>query len=279
MMNTTPVNFRRQEASPEAIDRDVSYAIQVADSYVSKFPEGAADLAGLAILELGPGPSLGTAVVLACYGARVAVSDRYLTSWDTAYHRPFYEALLLKLSEKDRVVSRDPIQLLLNEDGFVPAAVECIDKSVEELGDLEPATYDIVLSNAVLEHVQDVPRSIFNLGLITAAGGLNVHQVDFRDHRDFDHPLEYLTLDSKTFWQMFTERKGECGNRWRHFAMGKEFERAGFSLDRFTPNMYATAEYLEDLKPRVHSDFESLSDEDLAVLSGCYYCQKQASHA
>ena len=64
-MTITPVNFRKQDASPEAIRRDVDYALQIADFYVAKIPGGARHLVQRRVLEIGPGISLGTAVLLA----------------------------------------------------------------------------------------------------------------------------------------------------------------------------------------------------------------------
>jgi hypothetical protein len=54
-------------------------------------------------------------------------------------------------------------------------------EEVERLG----SDIDLVLSNHVLEHVQDLPTEMRLLRAVTAEDGRHVHRVDFRDHRSF----------------------------------------------------------------------------------------------
>ena len=84
----TPVNFQKQAATAEAIAHDVEYAWLIAGCYLAAISSGR-QLVGARLLEIGPGPSFGTAVLLACVGARVTVADRYLAEWDDQYHVPF----------------------------------------------------------------------------------------------------------------------------------------------------------------------------------------------
>jgi SAM-dependent methyltransferase len=56
--------------------------------------------------------------------------------------------------------------------------------------------YDLITSNAVLEHVQDPPEIWTALKRVLKIGGLMHHQIDFRDHRFYTDPIQYPPLPS-----------------------------------------------------------------------------------
>jgi len=67
---------------------------------------------------------------------------------------------------------------------------------VEKLSDL---TIDLVLSNSVLEHVQNVDSTVKALTALTNPNGIQIHFIDLRDHY-FKYPFEMLCYTEKT-WQ------------------------------------------------------------------------------
>jgi SAM-dependent methyltransferase len=275
-MTVTPVNYRKQDASPEAIARDVDYALQIADFYLEQLPTGRRRLENVDVLELGPGYSLGTAVVLACYGASVSVADRYLSPYDPEYHGPFLRALQVRLAAERPTLDETPIERLLAAEEFVPDVVNGLHLGIEDLEELADGCYDLVLSNAVFEHVENVPRAWSILARITRSGGMGIHQVDFRDHRDFSHPLEYMTLPEEEFRALFREVHGECGNRWRPDAMELVIAEAGFEVARFDANMQADPDYLRDLMPRLAPEFSGMNEQTLQAISGCFVLRRSS---
>ncbi len=278
-MSIVPVNYRKQDHSAEAIARDVDYALSIADSYVQRVPGGSAGLVGRRVLELGPGYSLGTAILLACHGAHVTAADRYLAAWDPDYHPAFLRSLLTRLSTQHRELSPEPLLALLAAGEFVPPALTPLHVGVEELDGVLTGSFDIVVSNAVFEHVENVPRALQSLARITRRGGCGIHQVDFRDHRDFSRPLEYLTLAEDEFQREFRHSRGECGNRWRHVGLGLAMEQAGFQIIDFAPNLFADEAYLAELRPRLHREQQGLAEEALRVISGCFVLRAAAARA
>ncbi|MGE3704332.1 MAG: methyltransferase domain-containing protein [Vicinamibacterales bacterium] len=276
-----PVNYRTPDASPATIAREVDYVMQVAHGYVSWIagatgqPPALSVVQGLDILELGPGPSLGPAVVLACGGARVVVSDRFATRWHDPYHRAVFQALIPRV-EAWRPGSTEPMVRLLQTGSFVPEVVQVRECAAEDLTRLPGGSADIVLSNAVLEHLADVPRALSGLAHVTRPGGLGLHQVDFRDHRDFTRPLEYLTMAAREFKALFAERMGECGNRWRPSRVTEVFEAAGFHVRSAHGNMQADPEYVAGIKVRLHPDVLPMSEPDLSTLSVFYVVERRA---
>ena len=276
-----PVNYRKQNNSPEAIDRAVRYAITVADGYLAHwttFSGRAAGeplqrpLAGVRVLELGPGATLGIPVLLACAGAHVAVSDRFLATWDPDFHRPFFEELLQRVEPRGTRFG-EPIRHLLRRDSFTAEVVESFDCGAEAL-DRIGRRFALVLSNAVIEHVEDLEATAASLARVTVAGGLGFHQVDFRDHRNFEAPLEYLTMTDEDFATMRRECFCECGCRWRAADVATTFDAAGFDVQTFV-NLHTTPEYLREVRPRLQPVFAALPDSELLATSAMFVTSRR----
>jgi hypothetical protein len=283
-MSALPINYAKQSSSPDAIANAVDYAIQVADGFETWFrgngPEDARravrPLEGLRILELGPGETLGAAVLLACGGARVSCADRFVAPWDPEFHAPFYRALREKVrSRGDEYVVA--IERLLRANRFAPDVVACYPYSGEELWKIG-RRFDVVFSNAVLEHVQDISATTTNLAAVTTEHGYGFHQVDLRDHRDFSRPLEYLTMPRAEYNAIRERTFCEGGCQWRMSTIAKAFAAAGF-VARVTPNLFAEPAYLADVRPRLHPEFGAISDEDLAATSALYVVTRKAGGA
>jgi hypothetical protein len=180
-------------------------------------------LAGSKILELGPGIDFGAQLIIASQGARVTVADRFLAPWDSAYHPQFYRKLRARWDGP-----AGALDAVIAANGYPEQAIGRIARSGEQLGSVPAASFDLVISNAVLEHVQDLKRVAHNLARITKSPGLNLHQIDFRDHKDFSRPLEFLLLSEREQSASFKSSHGEFGNRLRASQSISYFEAAGF---------------------------------------------------
>ena len=272
-MSLSPVNLRRQNTAPTAIATATDYALQVAGHYVNwlkgAFGPGAdpaQPLLGKRVLEIGPGATLGTAALLACAGAKMSVADRFLAPWNPEFHHLFFAELLRKIEARgDPHVER--LRRMLSTGGFTEA-MDCHAVGVERIIDIE-GQFDAILSNAVLEHVEDLDVAAANLAAKTAPGGTGFHQVDFRDHRDFSRPLEFLARGEEDFEHRRTEAHCEWGARWRAADVAAAFAAVGFSV-RVDVNMTASPEYLADVRPRLQPQFAGLSDEELGAISALF---------
>ena len=96
-------------------------------------------------------------------------------------------------------------------------------------------------------------QALRSLAGISARESVGLHQVDFRDHRDFSRPLEYLLLDEFSFHELLQGCHAECGNRVRPDAMEAMFREAGFRSSVFHPNMWAEQAYLSEFLPRLRA--------------------------
>ena len=268
-----PVNFRKRDSSPAAISADVSYALQVGRAYLDILRAEAIDPSGKTILELGPGINFGSALFLACHGALPIVADRFLVNWDPDYHPKFYTGLREALIESGLAPDVTPLETLIRRERYANSEIRCIWRSAEDLAGIPSESVDIVVSNAVLEHLFDLPRACCELARVSKPLAFGFHQVDFRDHRDFARPLEYLLLRDEVFREMFAARHGECGFQWRPWEVGRFFETAGFEVIRFEPNITADEDYLREFELRLRkaaSRYRDMPIPELKTLSGCF---------
>lgn len=261
-----PVNLRARDSSQAQIDADVAYALQVYRAYLGYFAAEGLDPRGKTVLELGPGINFGAALLLASHGAHPIVADRFLANWDVRYHPRFYAALQGALAEHDPAADLTVLDKLIERGAYTDGSVHRIRCSAEDLRDIPDASIDAVVSNAVLEHVFDLPTACRELARVSKPLARQFHQVDFRDHRDFARPLEYLLLGDREFRRMFAERHGECGSQWRPSEVARFFETAGFEVIRFEPNMFADEGYVGEFEPRLRSSASRYRDTPIADL-------------
>ncbi len=265
-----PHNSRRR--SVDTIDADVAYSLQIAHADIEIVRSYAGSIARPRVLEIGPGSDFGAQIILAGTGADVAVADLYLAGWQPNYHPAFYrrlrEAWGKPCAPLDAVIeASDPA-----------AAIRLIAEPAENLSSCTDNSFDIVISNAVLEHVYDLPTVFAEARRITASGGINSHQIDFRDHDNFDRPLEFLLMSEKAHATKFACNFGCIGNRWRHCEVAAMCIDAGFFTKDATPSLFAEPSYMAHFLPRLRrgapSRFAGMSDNELAILGARFLLQK-----
>src|SRR5262249_27582484 len=159
---------------------------------------------GASVLEVGPGPHDGAVLVLVAYGMRPIVIDRFLSPWQREHHGPLYAALADELERSDPEADVSPLRALVAAGGYDGAVLARLGATLEALP-LPTDSVDVVVSNAAVEHLSDLDAAFAQLYRVTRPGGLGIHQVDFRDHRDFGRPLEYLLLGEPEFQALFEE--------------------------------------------------------------------------
>jgi len=133
--------------------------------------------------------------------------------------------------------------------------------------------FDLIYSNAAMEHFKNLPDAIQECGRVTRSGGFNFHIVDYRDHQSFDSPWEFL-IHSKEKWEGFAESEKyyTYTNRMRHSQVVKEFEKAGFALEKIIQQIQKP--FPAENRKKLHSEFQDLSNEDLETISGTYWFRK-----
>jgi SAM-dependent methyltransferase len=273
-----PVNLSMRNFSPEAIDKDVAYAMEIGQNLVRWLPEGSRTLVGKTVLEIGPGINFGSPLLMACMGAHVTVSDRFLAPWDEAYHPRFYSLLRERIRATFSSVDLAPLDKILGQKGYDPLSIQCFATSLEKLEGIPDATMDIIFSIAVLEHLFDPLSAFRQMARVSKRAALGYHQVDFRDHNDFSKPLEFLLMGDQEFAKQFIEKHGECGNRYRPSDYHEMFQLAGFRVREFTSSCTADDAYLSDFIPRLRqangSRYQNLDPAHLKHIGGRFTVER-----
>ena len=248
---------------PAAVEADVEYTMQIAHRYSNEFKRLGVSFAGTSVLELGPGRNLGWPLIMAARGARVTVSDVCLVAWDRSYHPEYYR----RLADRCEGSIRDEIKRVTKDGGSHEAfPIRQLQEPAETLPSVADGSCDVVLSHAVLEHVFDLPTVVKTLARVTAMGGVNIHQIDFRDHRDYDRPLEFLLPSNEEFLREPDAVLGR-GNRWRLSETLHLFEQADFEVLESLPDSPCDPEYLAEFLRRLPSGnvrFRNADHEDLS---------------
>ena len=155
------------------------------------------------------------------------VADRFLPPWDPDYHPKFYALLKDSMENHWPLIDPTPLDRVLSQGQCPPESISLCSSSLEKLSGIPNRSVDIVVSNAVFEHLYDLKSAFSHLARITKAGGLGLHQVDFRDHRDNSRPLEHLLMRDDEFYGKFKAIHGEFGNRFRPQEMRQLLEQVG----------------------------------------------------
>lgn len=232
------------------------------------------------ILEIGPGLNFGSALYLTCFGARALVVDPFLAPWDAEYHPGLYTMMRDTILQETPQQDITPFNIILNHNGYDPDIIKPVRTSLEDLKGISTSSVDMIFSNAVLEHLYDPLHAFRSLARVSKPGCTGFHQVDFRDHRNFDMPLEFLLLRDGEFANLGKERDFECGNRWRSFEYTILFERVGFQVIDISGKLHTEVSYLQEFIPRLRaakgSKYQNCNENDLAIIGAFYKVEKKA---
>ena len=227
-------------------------AVSIVGGWLGVLPPGTS-VKGASVLEIGPGPEMGTLVLLAALGAREVIAlDRRLPPWRPSWHPHLVKALaetaaMAGLPVDPTILSRAAKR------GPKAVGITAVEQSIDHLPDRWHGKFGFSFSHAVLEHFEHPGASFAMIAAACAPGALGVHDVDFRDHRNFARPLDMLLLDDEAWVRENGDVLFRNGNRVRLPAMQDMLRQAGFTL-LATEITHAVAEdYLEEFLPRLRA--------------------------
>ncbi|HAZ61347.1 MAG TPA: methyltransferase type 12 [Gammaproteobacteria bacterium] len=223
-------------------------------------------LAGLHVLEYGPGDVLGVALMCIAYGAeRVVCVDRFPLERLSPANVAIYRALLAGLPEGPRLraaaafrVAGDPAS------GLDPLRIEY--RVTHDGTSGAEAAFDLILSRAVLEHVHDLAALFADMRRALRPGGVAVHQVDLKSHGlDRQIPFDFLSWPGWLYALMYSH-KG-FPNRWRVGLYRRWAEAAGLELKALAPTGMLSASELAAVRPRIRPELATgTADDELGWL-------------
>lgn len=276
--NTDPnENGRRYEVRWDAdayFARKARHALGIVRSWSQRLPDGLEAFRGKTVVEIGPGRDMGTLLALAALGAaRVVGFDRFTGAWQADWHEPFIKALAGVLGEIEAPTDAGVLDRVLAARSFSAGQIEMISEPFERAGRRLGGGADVSVSHSVFEHFYSVPKAAAALASAMRPGARGVHNVDFRDHRNFGTPLEFLLVRDGAYRRPAANDRYGRGNRVRAGETREMLVRAGFKEVVFIPDQIADAGYLAALEERLRSApsrFRGWRAEDLSVLSGSY---------
>lgn len=236
-----------------ALIEAVRYARIVADIHRNLPRERGIDIAGRTVLELGPGKDFGSPLLLAAMGANMIVADRFLAEWDDSM-RPFCR-LLRDSWEGDRTVFDRVLA-----DGTLTGVMKTLAQPAEALEGIADGTIEVAVSNAVLEHVYDLEAAAAELWRVSRPGAWHFHQIDLRDHRDFNNPLEYLLYDAAGYRTHQERCRFERGCQWRASEFQAAFAAQGFQVVDMEVTLRVEEAYLAAFLPRLRASGSRYAD-------------------
>jgi SAM-dependent methyltransferase len=239
----------------------------------SSVGDGARGIVGSRVLEYGPGDFLGVAVVLVAKGASdVTCVDRFPLFNDSSHNIAAYQAILAELRSDERQRAEQCFRTVGRpESGLDPARV-CYEVQRSGLSGMRDA-FDLVLSRAVLEHVDDLPATFRDMRGALRPSGRAVHLVDLSSHRlHRRNPLDFLTYPD-WLWSLMYSHKG-VPNRHRLDSYRDAIARTGLRITKMEASKTAPREWIEEVRPHLAPRFRGLTDEELACLGFWLVCTK-----
>lgn len=283
------------------VNAAVAHVNDTYDSYIRNSSISSHLLDGARVLEVGPGDNFGVALTFLANGARQVVClDRFLCIRDPAHERAIYESLRAGLSEERKRRFDDAVRLD-GEIRFNPERLRYIPGvGLEEASaQVEPGSFDLIVSMAVLEHVYDSAAAFREMDKLLRLGGSMLHGVDFRDHGLFSsgghHPLTFLTIEDGVY-RLMSSHSG-LPNRnlidfYRDALAGMNYEfrimkaRVVGESHEINPHKAelklgedysdATLSLLQEIRPKLLSKFRAMSDDDLMVSAMFFVARKPA---
>ncbi len=270
-----PVNYQGRDLS--YIDYDVDYAKNTFQKFMSAIGLCGGFREGLKLIELGPGTDFGAQLLLASAGIDVTVADRFLARWNPDYHPMMYRRLA---DEWDG--PKGELEKALAAGGYGATRLTLREEAAEHMPSQADGTFDMVYSNAVLEHITDLGRVAKEIARISKPEGHGYHQIDWRNHRDFSRPLDHIALKESTFYNLAEESHWEIGNRFRSIEFWAYFEAVGFEVRDRIVNEWATPDYLAEITPKLRassSSYRFWPERDLDKVSGALVMRKLGGSA
>ncbi|MBA1333131.1 hypothetical protein QQ73_19415 [Candidatus Endoriftia persephone str. Guaymas] len=235
------------------------YALKVFERHLTQ--AGMADrVAGARVLELGPGDSIATALIVAAYGGEAVLVDvGAFADADPQIYRALAEYLEAQGLNPPDLSQAGSLDAILSVCG-----ARYLTEGLKSLHEIEADSIDLIFSQAVLEHVRlaEFDPTLAEFRRILRPGGLCSHQVDLKDH--LAASLNNLRF-SKRLWESdFFASSGFYTNRIRYGEMLKRFEAAGFAVEVCGEERW---DALPLARTKLNQAFQQIPDQQLLISS------------
>ena len=214
---------------------------------------------GFVALELGPGDSVGSALIAKAYGARhcyLVDIGRFAREDITPY---------LAIADLLRQEGRD-VPLIESMDTLADVLAACsgeyLTDGLASLRTIPDASVDFAWSHAVLEHVdlEDFDETMRELRRVMKPDGVSSHRVDLEDH--LAGSLNNLRFSEARWESPLFKNSGFYTNRLRCSDIVHSCDEAGFSVDLRRVDRW---DRLPVPRARLALPYRKLSDHELLI--------------
>jgi hypothetical protein len=258
----------RPFSSAQDMERSVVYTLKVVRDWEealkrylgSEFP-----FKNKHVLELCPGPDLGTGLVILALGAQSYTAiDKYKLISRTPLN--FYRALFRQIEDFPAFEKAQKALPKFQEQGSCEDCHYIYDPCFS-LNNLSPLKYDILVSQAVLEHLDDVSKTFKILKAKLSIKSIMVHEVDLGTHtrwiRKAD-PLNLLRYSDRIYELL---KFGGSPNRLRISDYRRILAKLGFANIEARPLVITADEYIKKVRSALNKRFRCYAPKELRVTS------------
>ena len=239
--------------------QDADYALEVFDKHL--VASGFSGRSGLTGLEMGPGDSIGSAIVAKARGfSRFFLVDAGdYANRDVETYRNLGRACM-----RDGRAAPDMERAASFEDVLTICDATYLTEGLQSYRELPAASVDLIFSQAVLEHVRrhEFAEVAAQMHRILKPDGIASHQVDLRDH--LGGGLNNMRIASRWWETELMAGSGFYTNRIRFSEMLNLFEQAGFTVEVVSTQRWDAPPVSRD---KLAPEFRHFTGEDLLISS------------
>ncbi len=240
------------------------------------------------VLEVGPGFNFGVGLLAALSGAKkVFAVDAYPHTKGADHdfilamlaslleERSFFFSGIKGLSDDDFTnhIARHVATDKANRFHYRKDKLELLFPYYAEKLPFKENAFDLIYTSAAFEHFLRPRQAVQEMYRVTKPGGISLHSVDLRDHRNFQKPLDFLALSDEQWLQVFKEKNNSSyshTNRLRSSEIVSLFEEQGFKTLKVLPMPFVTCTVKDELYRRMTDHYKKISQDELGIL-GCKY--------
>ena len=234
------------------------YALDVFRSHFQK-ADFAGKQDGFVALELGPGDSVGSAVIARAHGAQCCylVDAGAFAQTDIDTYRAYAQRLQTLGVACDGLQECRNLDELLQQTG----GVYLVD-GLSSLRSIPDGAVDFVWSQAVLEHIRaaEFEATVAQLKRILAPGGIASHRIDLKDH--LGGALNNMRIPSRWWERQWMADSGFYTNRLRYSQMMDAFRTAGFACEVVNVDRWPAPPLPRE---KLAAEFAHIGAEDLCI--------------
>ena len=225
-------------------------------------------LNGATVLELGPGDSIGSAIIAAAHGAQQVwlIDVGNFATKDIV----IYKALAHKLAQQGL-----PVPDLSGENTFGDILRACnahyLTDGLQSLRELSDDTVDFTWSHSVLEHVRkhELADTLQELYRVMKPGARASHNIDYQDH--LDHSLNNLRFSEQLWESPLFMNSGFYTNRVSATLLHDLFRRYSFTV---LDEEFGHWPQLPIPRRAIHQDFQNYTDDQLNCRTSSVFLSK-----